>query len=93
MAQRKPHAPLAQVAVAFAGAEHTVPHAPQLFASVASSRQPVAHAAWVPLHTKVHAPATHDCPAAQLLPHAPQWIVDVARVVSQPLLASLSQLP
>jgi hypothetical protein len=40
-----------------------------------------------------HAPAVHACPAGHVRPHAPQWLSEVVRLVSQPLLVKPSQSP
>jgi hypothetical protein len=46
-----------------------------------------------PRSITVQAPATHDRPAPQTFPHAPQWAVLLVVSVSQPLTALPSQSP
>jgi hypothetical protein len=52
------------------GSEHTVPQAPQLVALFATSVHCPAH--WTYGQLTLQTPPTHDWPAAQRVPHAPQ---------------------
>ena len=93
------HTPLEQEVVPL-GFTHATPQAPQLPVEVAVFvSQPFAafasQSAKPGLHAGTHAPATHEVVPLGLthaVPHAPQWGTVVNRLVSQPLLASPSQL-
>ena len=63
--QTKAHVPVAQFAVALAGAVQTTPHVPQF---------------WTVLRG-VQAPLQQPCPVAQAFPHAPQLATSVWRLV------------
>lgn len=81
------------------GATHVTPHMPQLglrrrFVSHPSLDSPLQFP--VPLtHVKPHRPAVHVADelggGTQRLPHAAQWVVDVCRLASHPLVGSMSQ--
>ena len=73
---------------------HPCPHDPQLAASLACVfvHTPLQFV-WPAGHA--HTPLVHDPPVGHAcpVPHAPQYVVDVLRLVSQPFAALLSQLP
>lgn len=94
------HVPLAHVALALAGA-HTDPHAPQLVVVFNRVSQPFAA---LPSQSPkpglqraiAHTPAVHIPVALAGLharPHAPQWVSEVLRSVSQALFGIPSQFP
>ena len=102
LAQVLPHCvvPVAQFRVqplsvqSGAAAGHALPQAPQLAGSRTGTLQSVALAGqrcWPAAHT--HVPLTQVSWAAHEWPHAPHDVRDVARSVSQPVPASLSQSP
>jgi hypothetical protein len=92
------HTPAAHVFVPLL-AEHTTPHAPQLVAVVIGVSQPFfgspSQFANPAAQTGAHTPATQlvdPCPLVQVEPQAPQAAAVVWMFVSQPLVASPSQL-
>jgi hypothetical protein len=97
------HVPLRQAGLALAGAEHTVPQAPQARTEDArSASQPFAGSPSQSANPVRHAPSPHtpepqDAEAlaggGQLVAHAPQWSGALPRLVSQPLAGVASQSP
>jgi hypothetical protein len=91
LAQANPQTPLAQVAVAWAGAAQAWPQVPQLFGSVFRSRQLELQQVWlpgqVPVEPQPQLPFTQLSPAWQAWPQVPQLFGSVFRLTSQPSLA------
>ena len=97
-----PHAPAAQVADAFVGTGHAVPHVPQLVVSVERSWQlePQHVSAgltqgWVGEHPCAHAFCTQICPAEQSESptHSTQAFLDVSHFGVVPLQSVASLQP
>jgi hypothetical protein len=96
------HEPAVQLVVEFVRGAHAAPHAPQFVVLVLRSiSQPFDAAPSQLARPDEHVPRTH-APAEQLAdangneqtrPQTPQFAVDVASVVSQPLSALPSQFP
>ena len=74
----KLHAPDAHTPDAFAGDEHTVPHAPQLSGSERVVTQSPPHTVCPVGQRAEHVPPRHTVPAAHTRPQAPQWLLSVA---------------
>ncbi len=72
-------------------AGHTVPHAPQLRASVAVVTQLPPHVVCPDGHGDTHDPARQMSPVAQVRPHDPQLVASVLVLVSHPFDAVRSQ--
>jgi len=85
-------APPPQVRATTPVPEQTVPQAPQESGSVLRSRQTLAQLVCPEPQVVTHTPAEQSWPAAQTLPQAPQLLVSLLRLRSQPLLATPSQL-
>ena len=81
-----PHTPKMQVVapVPDAGAEHLLPHAPQLLVSVNSLTHTPLHNVSPKGHT--HNPSRH-APPVHVLPHPPQLLVSVSVLTHEPLQA------
>jgi hypothetical protein len=79
-AQSGAQRPATHRAVALAGAPQERSQAPQWAASASRSRQAAPQGSWPVAHTRRQAPSTHELPAAQALPQAPQLATSAARV-------------
>jgi hypothetical protein len=86
-----PHAPIAHVAVPFAGTAHARPQPPQCAVEVLTFTHAPLQSVCPVGQLDTHAPAAHTRPPVQALPQRPQC-APLARVsVSQPLAAFMSQ--
>jgi hypothetical protein len=83
--------PATQADVAFARIGQALPHAPQLFRSLASVAQAVPQIVWPEGQDEEQAPFAQTVPTGQALPQRPQWAA-LFRFASQPFVMSPSQL-
>ncbi len=88
-----PHVPAKQAAAPFGGVGQTLPHVPQLRASVMVFVQAMPHITGVaPPHVDVHVPPEQTCPIVHVVPHIPQLPTEFSGV-SQPSPAVVLQSP
>ena len=91
VAQTAPQTPAAQKVVALGPAGHAVPQAPQWSGSLARLVQVPAQLRCPVWQLTPHWPAEHTVPLGQTVPQAPQLVLLVLVLTSQPLAASPSQ--
>jgi len=91
VAQTAPHTPAAQKVVALGPEGHTVPQAPQWSGSLATLAQVPAQLRSPVWQLTPHWPAEHTVPLGQTVPQAPQLVLLVLVLTSQPLAALPSQ--
>jgi hypothetical protein len=63
---------------------HVTPQPPQFIGLDLTSTQPFVHDMVPTGHVFLHVPAPHTWPAAQIVPHAPQWFTSLAVATQTP---------